>query len=37
MSLLGARHSVAHLLSITHPKSATEWRAPSNEEHACSW
>src|SRR5918993_357592 len=29
-SLLGARHSVAHLL-YRHHMSATEWRAPSNE------
>jgi hypothetical protein len=36
MSLLGARYSVAHLLLITNPMSATEWRAPSNEELACS-
>jgi hypothetical protein len=29
-SLLGARHSVAHLCIEQH-MSATEWRAPSND------
>jgi hypothetical protein len=36
-SLLGARHCSGASLSPTHPRSATEWRAPSLSLEVSNW
>jgi hypothetical protein len=36
-ALLGARHFSGASLSPTHPKSATEWRAPSLDLEVSDW